>query len=190
MSGPGQGVDEVATSGTMWYASRMKNGSRSQPARHTRSIPLVMISLTQEILMALERSSRCCEETLPLFFTWRRQYSRLLFSNFLVLSPIESLSHTRTHARSLLSHSLSPASMLSTRLGMRQDPSIFGSSNVRSSFSILLIFESEIGFFRRFCHSKIMRWLCPFTSSSYILTRGRERLWDILNTARRRGCSC
>ena len=102
MSGPGQGVDEVATSGTMWYASRMKNGSRSQPARHTRSIPLVMISLTQEILMALERSSRCCEETLPLFFTWRRQYSRLLFSNFLVgsLAPNSSSLSFHTHYKS------------------------------------------------------------------------------------------
>ena len=170
----------------------MKNGSRSQPARHTRSIPLVMISLTQEILMALERSSRCCEETLPLFFTWRRQYSRLLFSNFLVLSPIESLSHTRTHARSLLSHSLKSGvdveyeawyEARSVHFWFLKCPIFF-------VFYPVNFFESEIGFFRWFCHSKIMRWLCPFTSSSYILTRGRERLWDILNTARRRGCSC
>lgn len=141
----------------------------------------LMVSLTQEILMALERSSRCCEETLPLSLFSRGVDNTvaLLFSNFLVLSPIESLSHTRK--LSPLSHTMSGVDVeyeiRSVHVWLRS-----------SSFSILSIFfESKIGFFRRFCHSKIMLWLCPFTSSSYILTRGRERLRDILNTARRRG---
>ena len=80
-----------------------------------------------------------------LFFTWRRQYSRLLFSNFLVgsLALTQALSF-HTHYKSGVIHVV--------EYELRSVAFCFGFHNC----PIFFYPGSETGFFRRFCHSKIM----------------------------------